>query len=370
MGYTLPAETVSSEEIEQRLSPLYERLRLPEGRLELMTGIRERRFFPAGTRVGSVSVSSGDRAIEAAGIDRNEIGALIHGSVCRDHLEPATAAGVHHHLRLSSECHVFDISNACLGVLTGALQIANLIELGQIRAGLVVGTENGRQLVEHTIDSLNRDTQLTRKTIKTAVASLTIGSSSCAMLLADESLCPEGSPLLAGAVRADTRHHQLCQSGSDEAGADMRPLMATDSERLMREGVATGAATFEHLLAAADWTRADLQRTFCHQVGSAHRKMMLESLGLPVENDFCTLEWLGNTGSAALPTTLAIGAERQFIEPGQQAGLLGIGSGIHCVMLAAEWAHTPIVGGIWNEGDEQQKPTKRFVEQAAGSSLS
>ena len=76
---------------------------------------------------------------------------LIHGSVCRDYLEPATACGVHYELGLPQECLVYDVSNACLGMLNGMIQVANMIELGQIRAGLVVGTEDSRQLVESTI---------------------------------------------------------------------------------------------------------------------------------------------------------------------------------------------------------------------------
>jgi len=36
LGYTLPEEIVTSADIEQRLQPLYGRLRLPEGKLELM----------------------------------------------------------------------------------------------------------------------------------------------------------------------------------------------------------------------------------------------------------------------------------------------------------------------------------------------
>ena len=52
-------------------------------------------------------------------------------------------------------CLVYDVSNACLGMLNGMVQVANLIELGQIRAGLVVGTEDSRSLVESTIDALN-----------------------------------------------------------------------------------------------------------------------------------------------------------------------------------------------------------------------
>src|SRR5688572_16983509 len=88
-GYTLPDEVVTTAELERRLAPVYERLKLPEGRLELMTGIRERRFFPSGTRPGTISIESARRAIEASGIELRHFGALVHGSVCRDFLEPA-----------------------------------------------------------------------------------------------------------------------------------------------------------------------------------------------------------------------------------------------------------------------------------------
>ena len=163
LGYTLPDEVISSEEIERRLEPLYARLKLPAGRLELMTGIKERRVWPVGTLPSQISVVSGRRAIEAAGIERSEIGALMHGSVCRDYLEPATACGVHHRLELPAKCLIYDVSNACLGLLNGMVQVANMIELGQIRAGLVVASEVSRPLMETTIAMLNTNQNLTRR---------------------------------------------------------------------------------------------------------------------------------------------------------------------------------------------------------------
>ena len=69
-------------------------------------------------------------------------------------LEPATACGVHRRLGLAKNCLVYDVSNACLGILNGMLQVANMIELGQIKAGLIVGTEGSRQILESTIDHL------------------------------------------------------------------------------------------------------------------------------------------------------------------------------------------------------------------------
>ena len=122
INYSIPDEIVTSDEIESRLEPLYTRLRLPEGRLELMTGIRERRFWPPCMLPGEMSIKTGEKAINACGIDRAHIGALVHGSVCRDYLEPATAAGVHHGLGLGRDCLLYDVSNACLGLLSLTMQ--------------------------------------------------------------------------------------------------------------------------------------------------------------------------------------------------------------------------------------------------------
>lgn len=332
VAHVLPEEVVTSDALEERLTPLYERLRLPPGRLELMSGIRERRFFPPGTRPGDISLLAGEKAVAASDLPRERFGACLHGSVCRDCLEPATACRVHHGLGLPTSCVVQDVSNACLGILSGALQIAQMIELGQIEAGVVVGTECGRELVENTVAGLNADESLTRGSVKNSFASLTIGSASAAMVLCHKDISRAGHRLIGASVHAETVHHDLCQSEG------LTQVMQTDSERLMRAGVAAGAANFERLLAVTGWSRETIDRTFCHQVGGAHRKMMLESLGLPIDRDYATLEWLGNTGSAALPSAMSLGIEAGVLDAGDKVALLGIGSGVNCLMMGVEWA--------------------------------
>src|SRR5262245_45627305 len=342
LGYAIPDETVTSDEIERWLAPLYGRLKLPEGRLELMSGIRERRLWPRGMRPSEKGIESGRRAIGAAGFDPLEIGCLIHGSVCRDQLEPATACRVHDALGLPENCLVYDVSNACLGLLNGILQIANLIELGQVRAGLVVGTEDSRSLLENTVDALNNDQSLTRDSVKPAFASLTIGSASAAVLLVHEELTRTGNHLVAAAARAHTAHHELCAGGHEiSPGGESQILMQTDSEQLLAEGLATGAATFDQFMTDSGWDRATIDKTICHQVGGTHRKLMLLSLGLTAERDYATYPWLGNTGSVALPITLALAIENGFVSQQEHVALLGIGSGINCLMLAVDWQRSP-----------------------------
>ena len=107
-------------------------------------------------------------------------------------MEPATASRVHYETSLPGRALVLDVSNACLGILNGVMILANMIELGQVRAGVVVGTETGRDLVEGTIDSLLNNPDVTRKDVKLAFASLTIGSGSAAIVLCDRKLSRTG----------------------------------------------------------------------------------------------------------------------------------------------------------------------------------
>ncbi len=342
----LPPHVVTSEEIEARLQPVYERLNLSAGRLELMTGIRERRFFDPGTAPGQISGETVRRAVEAAGIDRRFLGALIHGSVCRDQMEPATACSVHHASGFPAHALVLDVSNACLGLLNGMVMLADMIELGHVRAGVVVGTEVGRPLVEGTIDSLLNSPNLTRREVKPAFASLTIGSGSAAVVLCDRKLSRTGHRLRGGAFLSDSAQHQLCAGGvqsstqssaQTSARGDTRPLMQTDSEALLHAGIAIAQQTWPRFLDAVGWDEGDVDKTFTHQVGRAHRKLLLEGLGLDPAIDFPTVEFLGNTGAVALPTAAALGAERGHLAAGDRVAWLGIGSGLNCLMLGIDW---------------------------------
>jgi 3-oxoacyl-[acyl-carrier-protein] synthase III len=337
----LPPHVVTSDEIEAQLGPVYRSLGLPEGRLELMTGIRERRFWDRGVRPGQISALTAEKAIIASGIPRDRFGCLVHGSVCRDQLEPATASGVHHAVGMSNSAVVLDVSNACLGLLNGVLMLANMIELGQVQAGVIVGTEDGRGLVEGTIESLLGSPDITRNDMKLAFASLTIGCGSAAIVLCDQKLSRRGNRLLGGAVQAETSSHQLCAGDSNaSAHGDDRPRMQTDSEALLHAGVNLAQSTWTETCRNLGWTNASVTKAFTHQVGKAHRKLLYERLGLDAALDFPTVEFLGNTGAAALPTTMALGIEAGHLQRGDRVALLGIGSGLNSVMLGVDWQST------------------------------
>jgi len=137
--------------------------------------------------------------------------------------------------------------------------------------------------------------------------------------------------LLGGVARAATQHSQLCQG--DTHGTEAL-AMQTDSEQLLVAGVALAQDTWAEFT-GGQGTAFD--RFICHQVGSTHRRKLYEALGLELAKDFSTFETLGNTGSVALPATLAGAVDAGAVVEGTRVGLLGIGSGLNCLMLALEW---------------------------------
>src|SRR3954454_21840465 len=154
MGYELPPVVVTSAELEGRLGAFYEALRIPAGQLEALTGIVERRWWDPGYPVSRGAVAAARHALEAADVRADELDALIYAGVCRELFEPATACRVAANLGVGPGCAVHDVGNACLGVLNGMVDIANRIELGQARAGLVVSCETAREINDVAIERM------------------------------------------------------------------------------------------------------------------------------------------------------------------------------------------------------------------------
>ena len=329
-GYVIPPRAVTSAEIEARLEPVYTRLRLPAGRLELMTGIVERHFWEGPRRPSAASAEAGAKALAGWGGDPASIELLIHCGVCRDRLEPATAAYVHGNLGLAGRCQILDVSNACLGFLNGLILAGGLIESGQIRRALIVSGEDGWPLLDRTLRTL-LEGDFNRKTIKPYFANLTIGAGAVAWVVSHADEAPAGALELSGAVvETDSASNELCQG--DAASGDTL-MMLTEAEALLEAGLKLAERNWAGFQREMGWSGGDLDRVICHQVGRQHQRQLLERLQLDPALDFATYPYLGNVGSVSLPITLARAVEAGAVRPGHRVALLGIGSGLSSMMV-------------------------------------
>lgn len=334
IGYELAPNVVDSSDLEARLAPVYEKLHFQHGQLEALTGIRERRYWDPGFRMSTGAIAAGKKALAKTSVAPQQIGMLIYAGVCRDNLEPATACAVADALQIGPDALIYDVSNACLGVVNGMIQIANAIETGQISAGMVVSCESARQIVDTTIERLLASADM--EMFKMTIATLTGGSGAVAVILTSKEISSGNHRLLGGVARNATIHHELCTWGPDTGIPANAPLiMETDSVGVLKNGVILGVETYREFRENLGLPEPD--KIICHQVGSAHQKTVLEAIGIPVEKDFTTFQYLGNMGTVSLPLTAAIADERGFLESGDLVGLFGIGSGLNCLLMAVKW---------------------------------
>lgn len=150
--------TKEGEKIEKTSAAIIEKL-------EEISGIKERRFVEEEESSVNILFEACSNAIQDAGIDRNEINALIvahnAGNMLPNqkgvfHTLPNLAAVVKNKLGITNyQCHAYDILFGCPGWLQGVIQANRLIESGEATHVLVAGLEIASRLLDpHDVDSM------------------------------------------------------------------------------------------------------------------------------------------------------------------------------------------------------------------------
>jgi 3-oxoacyl-[acyl-carrier-protein] synthase III len=324
-----PTEFYSSEAIEELLTPIYERLKLPKGRLGELTGIDTRGCYGIHLSPGEIASFSAKQLLDDLKLKPSQIDALIYCGVCKDALEPATSAQVHFKLKLSSDCLHFDVSNACLGMMNGIHLATKLLGSSNMNHVIVTTGENSLPMLNSLIQELNSNTEVSRKNIKLHIASLTLGSASLSLLISKTSLYPDKPKILDFHWKTDSQAYQLCQALGDY----WQPRMKTSSEELLIAGVKLGKSLWDSWDKSA---KEDLSFYLTHQVGKTHQEYLTSELKLERYNTYTSYQKFGNTGSAAVALTWHLALKNSKLMKGQKGVWLGIGSGLNAMLMHVE----------------------------------
>ncbi len=338
-GYELAPNIITTDEIEKKLKPFYDATNINPGQLVALTGINERRFWNIDHSISEEATKAGQKAITESEISADQIDSLVYCGVCREGFEPATSCAVANNLNISPNAHVYDVSNACLGAITGMIQIANEIELGNIKAGLVVSCETSRQIVDSTIEEINENK--TVQFFKATVATLTGGSGAVAVLLTDGSFSEKNTihKVTGTVVKNSIQYHNLCSWGFSEKGmpVNSKIIMRTNAENVLEYGTKLVVETFKKFLEDFNLSPESIDKFIGHQVGAIHHQSFYKALGIDIKKDFPTFPFLGNIGTVSLPITAAIADERDFLNSGDFVCFIGVGSGLNCLVMGIEW---------------------------------
>ena len=269
------------------------------------TGIRERRI---GGSTASLSVQSGRRALEMAGVDPTEVDALVLATTTPDRSVPATSATVQHALGL--KCGAFDLNAACSGFVYALINAHGLIAVGAKKV-LVIGT-----------DTLSRVTDWTDR--NTAV--LFADGSGAVLLEASDA----GSQLLGWDIDADG-------SAEKYLYAELGGILKMEGREVFRRAVRIMVDSAQKSMAAAGITADQLTLVVPHQANIRIIQAACERLKVPIEKAALVLQYAGNTSSASIPLALVDALDNGRVKPGDYVLLVGFGAAMTAASAVLRW---------------------------------
>ncbi len=253
LGVYLPDKVLSMEDL------LASCRRRPRWDLERITGIHERRVAVNEFAV-DLAVQAAERSLGMSCYQAAELDIIICTSISKHNhpdefsLEPATAVRIRQAVG-AVNAQVFDVVNACAGMINGIYILASMIRAGLARCGMVVSGEHNMPVAETAAREM-------RHSFDGQIAALTLGDCGAALIL-DKSPDPRCGfkhiDMVTGA-----RHDHYCHSKPSRRGRG--GALFTKARGLQRTGNAHFPYYFKQTLGACAWNLDDLQHIIPHQV--------------------------------------------------------------------------------------------------------
>jgi 3-oxoacyl-[acyl-carrier-protein] synthase-3 len=297
-GTALPEKVVTNEELSKTMDTTDEWIRE-------RTGIERRHI---GGTTASLSIESGRKAIQMAGIDPLSIDALVLSTTTPDRTVPATSAAVQHGLGL--RCGAFDVNAACSGFVYALVTGHGLIAMGMKRV-LVIGT-----------DTLSRITDWTDR--NTAI--LFADGSGAAVI---EAVSGPGQ-LLGWDFDADGSLEELLY-------AEIGGTLHMDGKEVFRRAVRIMVDSAEKSLKASGLTANEIDLVVPHQANVRIIEAACKRLDIPMSKTAIVLQETGNTSSGSIPLALFDAVANGRVKSGDNVLLVGFGAGMTAASAVIKW---------------------------------
>lgn len=272
------------------------------------TGIRARHFVDEGVYSSDLGLVAARSALEAAGVQAQDLDLIIVATSTPDMVFPSTACILQNKLGAIGGA-AFDVQAVCSGFVY-ALTIADaMIKAGSARKALVVGAEVFSRLLDFT----DRTT------------CVLFGDGAGAVVLE----ASETPGILASDLHADGRHSGiLCVPGHVSGGRVLGdPLLKMDGQAVFKLAVGVLEESARATLAKAGKTEADIDWLIPHQANIRIMQSTARKLKLPMDKVVVTVDQHGNTSAASIPLALDAAVRGGRIKPGELLMLEGVGGG-------------------------------------------
>jgi 3-oxoacyl-[acyl-carrier-protein] synthase-3 len=303
-GSYLPEKIVTNADLEKILDT-------SDQWIQERTGIRERRFSHEDESSTDMAEAAAQMAMDAAGVNPEEIGLLVVGTTTPDLVFPSTACLVQSRLGLP-DCGAMDINAACSGFMY-ALSVADkYVRCGDVKKALVIGVDK----LTVMLDWNDRGT------------AVLFGDGAGAVVLE----ASDEPGILSTHIHAAGRHADLL--GVDVGvgtGFKAEPrggvLIRMKGNEVFKVAVRTLGRIVDETLAHNKMEKSDLDWLIPHQANYRIITATAKKLGMTMDQVVVTVDKHGNTSAASVPLALDEAVRSGKIKRGDVLLLEAFGGG-------------------------------------------
>jgi 3-oxoacyl-[acyl-carrier-protein] synthase III len=311
-GSYLPAKIVTNFDLEKVVETSHDWI-------VTRSGIVERHFAADNELTSDLALQASRRAIEAAGINAEEIDLVIVATTSPDQIFPSTACILQDKLGIKNCGAAFDMQAVCGGFVY-ALNTADLyIRGGQAKTALVVGAE----VLSRMLDWNDRTT------------CVLFGDGAGAVILR----ASDTPGIIASKLHADGSHRGMLKvDGNIRNGAVQGdPFIKMDGKAVFKFAVKVLSEVVEEVLEENKLQGSDIAWLVPHQANIRIMEATAKKLGLSMDNVVVTVANHGNTSAASIPLALDVAVRDGRIKAGQNILLEAVGGGFTWGAVLIRW---------------------------------
>ncbi|HET8550990.1 MAG TPA: beta-ketoacyl-ACP synthase III [Gammaproteobacteria bacterium] len=303
-GHYLPENVVTNFDLEKTVETSDEWIRT-------RTGIERRHIAGEGETTCDLSEQAARRAMEAAGVEPEEIDLIVVGTTTPDQVFPNMGCLLQQRFGIHN-CPAFSIEAACSGFIY-ALSVADkFVRAGEAKRALVVGAET----LSRMVDWSDRST------------CVLFGDGAGAVVLG-----PSEEPgILSTHLHADGHYKDLLFfPGGVSKGFDAwkagEAFVQMKGNEVFRVAVNTLGQIVKETLAAAEMEHAAIDWLVPHQANLRIIEATAKKLKMPMERVIVTVQEHANTSSASVPMAFDVAVRDGRIQRGQTVVMEAFGGG-------------------------------------------
>ena len=283
------------------------------------TGIHQRHIAADSQATSDLALQASQRAIQAAGIDPQQIDLIIVATTTPDLVFPSTACILQDKLGIKSRGPAFDIQAVCSGFVYALATADQFIRGGQSKCALVVGAETFSRIVDWN----DRNT------------CVLFGDGAGAVVLQ----ASETPGIISTHLHADGGYQDLLTVEGGGCGANRQgsPHVVMDGSGVFKFAVGVLDSIVEETLNANGMQKSDITWLVPHQANIRIIQATAKKLGMSMDNVVVTVDRHGNTSAASIPLALDTAVRDGRIKPGDTILMEGVGGGFTWGSALVRW---------------------------------